>query len=103
MEELIRNVHALKLLGMVSPAEVKTRTAGVECGHVFEHLGLPPPGVVLGHRRRRKAALRRRVHERDDTLRFGEGQRLEQHRVDDRKNRRVGANTERQRGYRRGP
>ena len=102
MEELVGDMDALDLLGAVASTEIESGPSGIEGRHILEHLGLPPPGVVLGYGSRRRAALRRAVHQNDDAIRLGKSQRLEQDRVDNGKNGSVGPDSEGQRGNRGG-
>src|SRR5438093_10574287 len=102
MEELVGDMDALDLFRAVASTEIESGPSGIEGRHILEHLGLPPPGVVLGYGSRRRAALRRAVHQNDDAIRLGKSQRLEQDRVDNGKNGSVGSDSEGQRGNRGG-
>ena len=63
---------------------------------VLKRAGLLPPDVELGRRGSRSRALRRRVEKNGQAFRIGVGQGLQQDRVDDREDRRIGPDAERQ-------
>src|SRR6267143_1148178 len=96
-EKLRRNVHTLELFRTISAGQVYAGTPEIVRRHILKHLRLLSPNNELWNRRNVSVSLRRAQLELHQAIGFRIRKRLQQHRIDHREDRRVGANPQRQR------
>ena len=97
LEVVGRHLVGVQLLGHAAAGEV--HDVGAVGRDVLDDAGLVAPELELRGRAGAEGALRRGLLEHDQPIRFGKRHRLEQHRVDDREDRGVGADPQGQRSH----
>ena len=101
-EAEVTGAHLCRLQLLRDSASGQVHHAGPECGDVLENAGLFAPMLELGGRGGGSGALRGSVHQQDQPFRVGERGGLQQHRVDDREDRRIRSDSQGESRYRRG-
>src|SRR5580700_7069139 len=92
----------MNLFRVGATSQVESRAIVLVGGNILEYLGLLAPHVKLGSRTSVRRTCRRSEQEENNAAGLRVGQRPEQYRIHNRKNRAVGSDTDPERGQRRG-